>query len=149
MSAKFTLILFLNVLFLLNVQMELFAFDDKYRETEESEAQYSPKAVGTVLFDQNGDKMCFSQTDLALLLARKEFEVTGFFWIKNTFVFFYLGNLQKIIPILDNEDQEIENDATVAAIIEYLSGASQLIDGVVMGETKRLVQKSFYDAVGG
>jgi hypothetical protein len=43
----------------------------------------------------------------------------------------------------------IQNDVSIAAIIEYLSGASQVIDGVAVGDTKRLFQKSFYDAVGG
>jgi hypothetical protein len=122
MCEKYSVILFLIIL-LPPVRLNL-DFDEA-----DSEAKDVPRTVGSVLFDKGDGKLCFSQTDLALLLSRREFE--------------------KILPFVGSKSVGIQNDASIAAIIEYLSGASQLIDGVVTGDTKRLVQKSFYDAVGG
>lgn len=71
-------------------------FDEYYEEDYEDDENFSRKVgrnvreentIGSVLFGQFGHlKKCFSQEDIALLSARKEFEVRFFFNVKTCLI---------------------------------------------------------------
>lgn len=95
---------------------------------ENSEEDTPTGIFGTVLFDEMGyTKKCFSQTDIALLSTRKEFDA--------------------IIPI--KEDTILETDKSIEVIMEYFYSINEIIQKIATGENRLLTLKSFYDVVGG
>ncbi|XP_055853369.1 uncharacterized protein LOC129917074 [Episyrphus balteatus] len=106
-------------------------------ETDDSEIVEKPKDrtkrmknfVGTNLFgDTNGiRKNCFSSEDIALLAARRDFELL----------------IPKTLPscLLDDDFAKI--------LLQYFYEANQVIDKMASGRSKTIAQKAFFDTLGG
>lgn len=81
---------------------------------------------GSVLFEDHGfPKKCFVQSDVALLATRLKF--------------------QELLP----DGNSMLNDDGVTAIIRYFYGINEIIEAMSQDDVRQLVQKSFYDMLGG
>lgn len=82
--------------------------------------------VGTNLFC-NYPKRCFSSEDIALMSARRDFEML----------------IPKSFP------QTLLHDNIVYRLMKYFNSVNQMIKRMSDDETRRVLQRSFYDALGG
>lgn len=86
----------------------------------------SIQPLGSILFDDHGyPKKCFMQNDIALLATRLK--------------------LQKLLP----DNIEMMSDDGILALIKYFYGINDLIDHMNENEAHQLVEKCFYDMLGG
>jgi hypothetical protein len=83
--------------------------------------------IGTILFEDHGfTKRCFTQNDIALLATRMK--------------------LQSLIP---SKDAFLEDDENIESKIRYFYSVNDVISKMGGHETKELVNKAFYDMLGG
>lgn len=84
--------------------------------------------MGSILFDDHGyEKKCFVQDDVALLSTRFKF--------------------QGLLP--SEGELTMLNDEKVMAIVRYFYGINEIIEQASQDDVRLLVQKSFYDLLGG
>jgi hypothetical protein len=86
----------------------------------------STQPLGSILFEDHGfSKKCFMQSDIAMLATRLK--------------------LQNLLP----GDIEFLDDDGVLAMIKYFYGVNEIIDHMSGSEARQLVEKCFYDMLGG
>lgn len=82
--------------------------------------------LGSILFEDHGyAKKCFVQNDIALLATRLK--------------------LQNLLPC----DVEMMSDEGIIAMIKYFYGINEIIDQLNENDARKIVEKSFYDMLGG
>lgn len=86
----------------------------------------SIQPLGSILFEDHGfPKKCFVQNDIAMLATRLK--------------------IQNLLP----NDVEFLDDDGVLAMIKYFYGVNEIIDHMSGSEARQLVEKCFYDMLGG
>jgi hypothetical protein len=82
--------------------------------------------LGSVLFEDHGfPKSCFMQNDIAALAIKSKFH--------------------QLLP----KDVELMNDDGVMAIVKYFHAINEIIEHMGISESQQLLQKCFYDTLGG
>lgn len=82
--------------------------------------------LGSILFEDHGyPKKCFVQNDIAQLATRLK--------------------LQNLLPC----EVELMDDEGILAMIKYFYGVNEIIDHMSGNEARQLVEKCFYDMLGG
>lgn len=86
----------------------------------------SIQPLGSILFEDHGyAKKCFVQSDIAQLATRLK--------------------LQELLP----QNIEFMSDEGVLALIKYFYGINEIIDHMNGNDARQLLEKSFYDMLGG
>lgn len=82
--------------------------------------------LGSILFEDHGyPKKCFVQTDVAQLATRLK--------------------LQELLP----KSIQFMSDEEILALIKYFYGINELIDHMNGNDARQLLEKCFYDMLGG
>ncbi|XP_068156277.1 uncharacterized protein [Drosophila tropicalis] len=107
-----------------------------YWDPQDEASQQTPKVsrstnneskfLGTNLFGDYSKK-CFSTADIALMSARKDFE----------------SLIPKAYP------KSLINDSVVYMLMKYFNTVNQVVKRKADAETRRLLQRAYYDALGG
>lgn len=89
-------------------------------------ATMSIQPLGSILFEDHGyPKKCFVQTDVAQLATRLK--------------------LQELLP----KSIQFMSDEEILALIKYFYGINELIDHMSGNDARQLLEKCFYDMLGG
>lgn len=100
---------------------------NKMSGQEAEEGGEETKEIGTILFEDHGfTKRCFTQNDIALLATRLK--------------------LQSLIP---SKNSFLEDDESIDTKIRYFYTINDVISKLGYHETKELINKAFYDMLGG
>lgn len=82
--------------------------------------------MGSILFEDYGfPKNCFVQNDVAELSTKYK--------------------LQQLLP----QNIELMNDDRIMAMIKYFYGINEIVEHMSVAESRQMVQKCFYDSLGG
>lgn len=86
----------------------------------------SIQSLGSILFEDHGyPKKCFIQTDIAQLATRLK--------------------LQELLP----KNIQFMSDEEILALMKYFYGINELIDHMSGNDARQLLEKCFYDMLGG